>query len=150
MSNLIDAILSGEKPQALANSRGHLAIQFYKSYFFLTYYLGCCPFRIILKKTGTLTQFHIHQWWPQKLYCALTTILCSFWIFWDCRPIIQRNYGKHPAAVFQTVLTTVNSLSKLIIIKRFWMDKEMFLNILNLLLTSPEFEKTTASKQKNP
>src|SRR5258705_437231 len=113
MVNLVDTISSTERPNGLAYSPEHLAIEFYKSQFTLTYYLGCCPFRVLLKKTGTLAQFHIHQWWPQKLYCALTTILCSFWIFWDCRPAVQQNYGKHPAAVFQAVLNAVNTLSKL-------------------------------------
>ncbi len=111
-----------------------------KCFFDLAYCIGLCPFRLVIKHTESLkTIVLIQQWRPQKIYCVFSTCLCLSWLVRElCSPLglksSTKQESKHPKHIFGFLLKLLMFSIKVVTIKNFWLDQEMFLKVTSHLL----------------
>lgn len=124
-------------------------------FFNLSYYIGLCPFRLVIKRTeSSKPEVSIHQWRPQKIYCVFSTFLSVSWLIREFyNPLgLQTPTGqvsKHPKLIFGYLLQVLSFLMKLITLKSFWMDKPKFLKIANYLLNNECVPKSKTKYHSN-
>lgn len=113
-----------------------------KCFFNFSYYIGLCPFRLVIKRTeSSKPVVLIHQWRPQKIYCVFSTTLCISWIVRETYSSLGLNaptgqVSKHPKQIFGYLVQVISFLMKVIAIKNFWMDNEKFRKIANHLFAN--------------
>lgn len=121
---------------------------FYLKYFFdITYYLGLCPFRLVLKSSSEKEKrYKRHQWGPQKLYSLFVTILCCLWLlreaFTPMELQIPGEKQQHPKRIFGAILKFFGIIGKVLTIKNLWADQDKFQKIVNYGLNRHSFKQT--------
>lgn len=110
---------------------------FLRYFFSATFLLCLSPFRICINKADERFSnkrpiFVIKSWFPQKIICAILTLLGCFWILRELRTSIPTK-GKNPTQHFNFVSQAFHSILKLITIKQFWCRKESILKIVQFI-----------------
>ncbi len=112
-----------------------------KCFFELLYYIGLCPFRLVIKRNGSSKPIVlIRQCLPQKIYCVVSTFLCLSWLVREIHSSLgfqtsTRPEKKHPKQIFGNIFQILSFLMKLKTLKNFWMDKYKFKKIASHLLS---------------
>lgn len=104
-----------------------------------SFFLCLSPF--YLKVTTTLgndmpkVTVSAKSWLPQKITCALLTILDLLWMIQFVRKSFPAN-PKNPSHHINMVTTLISQLFKCVMLKKLWANKKDFAKIANYILTS--------------
>lgn len=112
-------------------------------YIDFAYFLLLSPFRLIRNETGNFTA---KSWLPQKICCALFTILSIFWLIRELRLSVPTNakQSKNPSKHFEMLLALLSFLVKGITVKKLWFNQAGLLDIVNWIAKNDECDGTPA------
>lgn len=110
--------------------RRQLLTNFLKVYFDASYFLFCCPFRLVpLQNNGFTTK----SWMPHRILCAFTALSSALFILYEIVQSIPSN-SRNPSAYFEFVSWIFDLISILCTINQFWRNQQGFVNIMNYIV----------------
>ncbi len=116
---------------------GSPLIDFLKIYFDFAFTLATCPFRLEVLPS---LEFSLKTFWPQKLCCALKSILSIFWAVGQIRYWAKSKISKNPTIYFEFTLTVISFTLDIIGMKNFWLNSNKFVELGNTLLNGQQFK----------
>lgn len=133
-----------------ANSYFGLELTNYlKIYYDCVYFLCLCPFRVVKTcdpvprsiEIPKISKFKSKSWLPQKICCAIITLLGFPWLIRDFRLSIPKRstestsiFMKDPTIYFGIMLNIVGTFLRLAVTRVFWRKSEEVSEILNFLV----------------
>lgn len=94
-----------------------------------------CPFRLrLVENEGKQMPVYIGKsWWPQGILCAIFTGLGSLWVFREVRVTLPQGTN-NPSLHFRLVANVIDSLLKLVTVKRLWLNRQDIVDAVNYML----------------
>lgn len=103
-----------------------------KIYLDFCYFLCFSPFRLVFDRTRN--SFRVQSWLPQRLLCAISSFLCSFWLLRTFTSVVERGLGRNPTMYFNIASSITGLILKSCVVKKFWRNQSDFETLVNVLV----------------